>query len=1359
MTALGNDPLNPVLLDNGDVRYGSYGSYGRVLYTGSLPLGSYVKFGENTFRTRQGDYGPELYNPSGGLVQAHTPRDYVEPGYNGDPKPPPGTLGGSPTGVNDIYNPTNAKLIGQNGIKNGPATTSQFATALRDQQGNVFQRGSGAAEVQGQFIGVRSVGGAEQDARVQASRDRANALRFQTAVNESQPSGLIFVNGRAGLIEKERLTVPELFKQLGAPGPPKLIGQISFGREGGVENRLSDIPLLGGFLPDRSLFFTKVPGLNDVSRTSKIYEQTITAPNDVSARLAGLPGKGTYTLTSEERQDFPRLSRTEQASKSESAFLQMAAAEPLINEKGQFELLNGKGLSVAFAKTVVGGSKLLESAGQSLSSFGESFAGKLPVPLGLPGDVGTGLAITGGAVQSLGADILGRPQSILNDVAAGAALETGIGGVKLARSVRFGVLGEETGPAIGSSTIRLLGDERPALGTLSLRVVSEESAPLARVTLKVAQEEQPVLARVALNVVKDERPALGTLSLPRVTLGQVAEGALLTGFVGGTALEFSNATSNEAKGAVLGRAGTGLVAFGVGQTAGEGVIGLGRSGLETLSTAQSEARLNRKFAGQLITQDTYETLKTVKLEGVDKYLAKRDTQQRYEGQVGKLQGQRSALLSEQARLRDAVKQGEFKYQLLGDTGEGVQVFQKGPFTVRKLGQGDAQVRINAIGEQELPRIDTKIDQLGRANAQAQAKIEEQFTQRITEPHPVGTALVPTKRELTLNVATRELLGDVTVSSAFERNGLAFLSTREERKLGPIEVKTPEELAQPGDLFRVVELERRRSATLRQPQSGPGLEEGSIIGKRQKFSGREVGTISLAKIQERQFSPHSVEMTLPTDLPFNLRRGTIVEQVRLYQPIELSGERSLVPQPEYEPKSDFLRLTRGRSQGLKEAAQPRGPPELLRLSGPQRLESIEALKKFELSDLQFYTLSPETGEFRLAQRTVGKERSVVTAAKLPEAVNTHRNLPPELIKDFLRNTKPGRALLQEEQAKSISALKGEGVEVVVKRPRVIEKIQLKQEGAKKAAPEVGKEVGSGGQVLVTLTKAARQSVQKVGTKQKVQQKARTQTLKGSLSTSAPLPEGKAQASAESSPARQRQTFERVESQAGKLADAVRQKKEQVSLREGGRFAGLSALSARSTVFSTKQESQRVQAQSNAQRVGQAFRFGRLQRQGQSQGKSTLESNSLQKTEGLSLSSSTDVQNVLSDTFKKEKEKLPIVGGFGPSSKKKGGGFQVAIKRRGKFSVVNQEPLSEGDAVQLLKRELKGSAARSGKLLSTDQNGANIYSDLEQLGGEFSLSKRSSDTFVQKGKFSIGTQGEKQEITFAGIRASRGKRRLL
>lgn len=86
--------INPA---KNEISIGSYGSAGKVLYTGQQGQeGSLVRWGENVFTLKRGDWGLELSSPTG-YVTPHNAWDYNSGGYSGTANPD------STTNINSIW--------------------------------------------------------------------------------------------------------------------------------------------------------------------------------------------------------------------------------------------------------------------------------------------------------------------------------------------------------------------------------------------------------------------------------------------------------------------------------------------------------------------------------------------------------------------------------------------------------------------------------------------------------------------------------------------------------------------------------------------------------------------------------------------------------------------------------------------------------------------------------------------------------------------------------------------------------------------------------------------------------------------------------------------------------------------------------------------------------------------------------------------------------------------------------------------------------------------------------------------------------------------------------------------------------
>ena len=93
------------------------------------------------------------------------------------------------------------------------------------------------------------------------------------------------------------------------------------------------------------------------------------------------------------------------------------------------------------------------------------------------------------------------------------------------------------------------------------------------------------------------------------------------------------------------------------------------------------------------------------------------------------------------------------------------------------------------------------------------------------------------------------------------------------------------------------------------------------------------------------------------------------------------------------------------------------------------------------------------------------------------------------------------------------------------------------------------------------------------------------------------------------------------------------------------------------------------------------------------------------------------------------------------------FSVLVRKRGKFQQIGSST-NKTEAVDLLKKEIRSSASASGKIL---EDGRLI--DLFIQG--FQQSRRERGVVIQPREQRIGSFGEKQEITYKGILASKSK----
>jgi hypothetical protein len=116
-------------------------------------------------------------------------------------------------------------------------------------------------------------------------------------------------------------------------------------------------------------------------------------------------------------------------------------------------------------------------------------------------------------------------------------------------------------------------------------------------------------------------------------------------------------------------------------------------------------------------------------------------------------------------------------------------------------------------------------------------------------------------------------------------------------------------------------------------------------------------------------------------------------------------------------------------------------------------------------------------------------------------------------------------------------------------------------------------------------------------------------------------------------------------------------------------------------------------------------------------------------------------------------------FRKGSKSSEAGFRVEVKEKGVFTSASPEIYAKGDAMQFGKSRLSNTAAASFRLVKTgDKPTARFSSPRINRQDAFTTSKKDSSVVVQKRGYRIGSQGEKQEITFKGIASNKKKRGL-
>jgi len=130
-----------------------------------------------------------------------------------------------------------------------------------------------------------------------------------------------------------------------------------------------------------------------------------------------------------------------------------------------------------------------------------------------------------------------------------------------------------------------------------------------------------------------------------------------------------------------------------------------------------------------------------------------------------------------------------------------------------------------------------------------------------------------------------------------------------------------------------------------------------------------------------------------------------------------------------------------------------------------------------------------------------------------------------------------------------------------------------------------------------------------------------------------------------------------------------------------------------------------------------------------------------------------------TFKTNQPKFLIPKGSAKKEKKKKG-FNVEVKKRGKYYQENTKPLSLRKAMALGKKEVDNTASASFRIRPNDKSTKFITKARTMMGKEIrpSKNKRTPNVFVEKRKYRIDSAGEKAEITRKGLFKVKGKRQL-
>lgn len=286
----------------------------------------------------------------------------------------------------------------------------------------------------------------------------------------------------------------------------------------------------------------------------KVYTQTVTARTEGEARLAGLPGPGTYNLTYGRREYAPTETVLERA-----------------NREGSEAIKEGTGTQL-LPTLITGGAGLIEKAGR----LDERIGGWLDKPdRTLPTRaLGHTLEVGGGLIESVGTDIKERPVTNLALAGSGVIL----------RGVEMGVT--------TIRSIKLVSKESPVIARVGIKFTEEASPVLARVGIRFTERESAPLLRATIRVVEEKPEPLGTLRLTLPSGGTVIKGGLTATWIGGTTVEaVETRGDSEALGRVLGRATTEAAFFGAGYT----LAGKASRGIATGIGRAQAAHRARKF--------------------------------------------------------------------------------------------------------------------------------------------------------------------------------------------------------------------------------------------------------------------------------------------------------------------------------------------------------------------------------------------------------------------------------------------------------------------------------------------------------------------------------------------------------------------------------------------------------------------------------------------------------------------------------------------------------------------------------------------------------------------------------------------
>ncbi|CAK0746481.1 hypothetical protein CCP3SC15_1440003 [Gammaproteobacteria bacterium] len=97
--------------------------------------------------------------------------------------------------------------------------------------------------------------------------------------------------------------------------------------------------------------------------------------------------------------------------------------------------------------------------------------------------------------------------------------------------------------------------------------------------------------------------------------------------------------------------------------------------------------------------------------------------------------------------------------------------------------------------------------------------------------------------------------------------------------------------------------------------------------------------------------------------------------------------------------------------------------------------------------------------------------------------------------------------------------------------------------------------------------------------------------------------------------------------------------------------------------------------------------------------------------------------------------------------RGSGFNVLVRKKGKFSQVNRGLLGEAEALSLGKQTVQKSLAASFKVVTPSGKALSAAEGLPTLGGTFRTAKKDKSIFVQKAPFRLSSREERTSIQAA------------